>query len=88
MDETRLFYWFEANHLHTTIQLEGRKKDNERITIIICCNGDGSDKVFLWVIGKYVNLKCFKNVNISNLICYYRVNKGVLMIDLLFQEFV
>lgn len=41
-------------------QLEGRKKDKERITIVVCCNGDGSDKVPLWVIDKYANPRCFK----------------------------
>ena len=52
-------------------QLKGRKKDNERITIVVYYNGDGSDKVPFWIIGKYVNPKCFKNVNISNLNCHY-----------------
>jgi hypothetical protein len=29
----------------------------------ICCNGDGSDRLSLWVIGKYKNPRCFKNIN-------------------------
>lgn len=48
MDEIGLFYRLEADHSLATKQLEGRKKDNERITVAVCCNGDGSDKVPLW----------------------------------------
>ena len=50
----------EAAHSLVTKQLEGRKKDKERITIVVCCNGDGSDKVPLWVIDMYANPRCFK----------------------------
>lgn len=50
----------EAAHSLVTKQLEGRKKDKERITIVVCCNGDGSDKVPLWVIDKYAYPRCFK----------------------------
>ncbi|XP_022852907.1 CENP-B homolog protein 2-like [Olea europaea var. sylvestris] len=50
MDETILFYRLEADHSLATKQLERRKKDKERITVVVCCNGDGSDKVPLWII--------------------------------------
>ena len=87
MDETGLFYRLEADHSLATKQLEGRKKDKERITIDVCCNGDGSDKVPLWVIGKYAKPRCFKNVNMNNLNCEYRFNKKAWMTGLLFQEY-
>lgn len=88
MDETGLFYRLQADHSLATKQLEGRKKDKERLTVAVCCNGDGSDKVPLWIIGKYANPRCFKNVNINNLNCHYRANKKAWMTGLLFQEFV
>ncbi|XP_055800343.1 CENP-B homolog protein 1-like [Solanum dulcamara] len=50
MDETGLFYRLEADHSLATKQFEGRKKDKERITLALCCNGDGSGKVPLWII--------------------------------------
>ncbi|MBA0743336.1 hypothetical protein Gogos_006029 [Gossypium gossypioides] len=50
MDETCLFYHLREDHSRATKQLEGRKKDKERLTIVVCCNGDGLDKVPLWVI--------------------------------------
>ena len=72
MDEMMsLFYRLEANHSLAIKQLEGQKKDNKRITISVGCNGDSFDKVTLWVIGKYVITRCFKNVNIINLNCHY-----------------
>ncbi len=88
MDETGLFYRLEADHSLATKQLEGRKKDKERITLALCCNGDGSDKVPLWIIGKFANPRCFKNVNMNNLNCIYRSNKKAWMTGLLFQEYV
>lgn len=59
MDETR-FYGLEVDQLLTTKQLERRKKDNERIIIVVYCNGHGFDKVPLWIIRKYVNNKYLK----------------------------
>ena len=87
MDETGLFYRLEADYSLATKQLEGRKKDKEQITIIVYCNGDGSDKVPLWVIGKYAKPRCFKNVNMNNLNCEYRFNKKAWMTGLFFQEY-
>ncbi|KAG5463489.1 MAG: hypothetical protein BJ554DRAFT_6989 [Olpidium bornovanus] len=43
-----------------TKQLEGRKVNKERLTLAVCCNGDGSDKVPLWVVGKSKSPRCFK----------------------------
>ncbi|MFQ6634157.1 hypothetical protein Gotur_010404 [Gossypium turneri] len=71
MDETDLFYRLQADHSLGTKQLEGRKKDKERLTVVVCCNGDGSDKVPLWVISKFANPKCFKHMNIDNLNYHY-----------------
>ncbi|XP_017638541.1 CENP-B homolog protein 2-like [Gossypium arboreum] len=56
MDETGLFYRLQANHSLATKQLEGRKNDKERLTVVLCCKGNGSDKVPLWVIGRNVLL--------------------------------
>ncbi|MBA0624748.1 hypothetical protein Godav_010042 [Gossypium davidsonii] len=39
-----------VDHSLATKQLEGRKKDKERLTVVVCCNGDGANKVPLWVI--------------------------------------
>ncbi|XP_055833571.1 CENP-B homolog protein 2-like [Solanum dulcamara] len=88
MDETRLFYLLKVDHSLATKQLEGRKKDKERITLTLCCNGDRSHKVPLWIIGKFANPRCFKNVNMTYLNCTYISNKKAWMTGLLFQEYV
>lgn len=40
----------------------GGKRSKERITVLVCANMDGSDKLPLLVIGKFQNPRCFKNV--------------------------
>ncbi|KAH9735644.1 HTH CENPB-type domain-containing protein [Citrus sinensis] len=83
MDETCLFYRMQVDNSLATKQLEGRKQTKERVTIVICCNGDGSDKLLLWIISKFFNSRCFKNVNCGNLNCKYRANSNAWMICLL-----
>jgi hypothetical protein len=40
----------------------GGKNSKERITVLLACNADGTDKLPLLVIGKSENPRCFKNV--------------------------
>ncbi|KAL6544350.1 hypothetical protein OROGR_010847 [Orobanche gracilis] len=75
-----------TDHSLATKQLEGRKKDKERITVAICCNGDESEKVPLWI-GKYANPRCFKHINLENLNCEYRSNKKAWITGLFFQQY-
>lgn len=75
LDETGLFYRLQVDHSLATNQLEGRKHDKERLTIVIHCNEDGSEKIPLWIIGKYAKLCCFKNINMGLIDCQYRANK-------------
>ncbi|CAK8571898.1 unnamed protein product [Lathyrus sativus] len=88
MDETGLFYRLQVDHSLATKQLEGRKQDKERLTVVICCNEDGSEKIPLWIIGKYAKPRCFKNVNMNSLDCQYRANKKAWMTSVLFDEYV
>ncbi|XP_024634731.1 CENP-B homolog protein 2-like [Medicago truncatula] len=88
MDETGLFYRLQADHSLATKQLEGRKQDKERLTVVICCNEDGSEKIPLWIIGKCAKPRCFKNVNMNSFDCQYRANKKAWMTSVLFDEYV
>ncbi|XP_022019750.1 CENP-B homolog protein 2-like [Helianthus annuus] len=65
MDETGLFFRLQPDHSLATMQLEGKKQDKERLTVAICYNEDGSEKLPLWIIGKYAKPRCFKNVNLN-----------------------
>jgi hypothetical protein len=85
MDETGLFYHMQADNSLATKQLEGRKQNKERITITICCNADGSDKLPLWIIDKSFRPRCFKNINIDNLDCKYHANKNAWMTQNVFK---
>jgi len=85
MDETGLFYRMQANNSLATRQLEGRKQNKERITITVCCNVDGSDKLPFWIIGKSFRPRCFKNININNLDCKYHANKNAWMTHNVFK---
>jgi hypothetical protein len=70
---------FQADNSLASKQLEGCKQNKEWITLAICCNGDGSDRLSLWVIGKYKNPCCFKNINKNTLGCQYRNNSSAWM---------
>lgn len=76
----------QADNSLATQQLEGRKQSKERLTLAMCCNGDGSDKLPLWVIGKFKKPRCFKNINVTSLGCVYRNNASAWMTQIIFLE--
>ncbi|XVF51243.1 hypothetical protein PTKIN_Ptkin04bG0168800 [Pterospermum kingtungense] len=88
MDETGLFFRLQVDHSLATKQLEGKKQDKERLTIVICYNEDGSEKLPLWIIGKYAKPTCFKNVNLQSMNFEYHANKQAWMKRVLFEEYV
>ncbi len=79
-------FQFQADNSLATKQFEGRKQNKERLALALCCNEDGSDKLPLWVIGKYKNPRCFKNVNLGSLGCTYRSNAKAWMTQIIFLE--
>ncbi len=79
-------FLFQADNSLTTKQLEGRKQNKEWLTLAVCRNGDGSDKLPLWVIGKYKNPRCFKNVNLGRLGYTYQSNAKAWMTQIIFLE--
>ncbi|XP_076903200.1 CENP-B homolog protein 2-like [Bidens hawaiensis] len=88
MNETSLFFRLQPDHSLATMQLEGKKQDKERLTVAICCNEDGSEKLPLWIFGKYAKPRRFKNVNLNSLNCEYHANKRAWMTGVLFEEYV
>jgi hypothetical protein len=86
MDETGLFFRMEPDTTLATQQLAGKKKNKERLSVALCCNGDGSHKLKPLVIGKNAKPRCFKNVKLENLGVIYRYNKKAWMTAILFQE--
>ncbi|OAE35364.1 hypothetical protein AXG93_3493s1000 [Marchantia polymorpha subsp. ruderalis] len=88
MNETRLFFRMLADNSLATKQMEGRKAQKKQITLAVCCNGDVNDKLPLWIIGKFQNQCCFKNLNRENLGCRYHWNLKAWMIHVIFSEWI
>lgn len=53
---------------------------------MLCCNADGTDKLPLLIIGKFLKPRCMKNINMDNLGVTYRENTKAWMTAVLFQE--
>jgi hypothetical protein len=87
-DECALFYRMEPDRSLATKRLSGRKKDKERITVGLCTNASGSDKLSPLIIGKYKNPRCFKNINLRNVGVNYKWNTKAWMTAIIFQEWV
>jgi hypothetical protein len=85
-DETGLFFRLQANRFLATKQLEGKKLDKQRLTVLACVNASGSEKLPLWVIGKYARPRCFKNINVNSLGCEYKANGKAWMTATLFNS--
>jgi hypothetical protein len=85
-DETALFYKFMPNK---TLAFKGErctggKNSKERITILLCTNSTGTDKLLPLVIGKYRSQQCFKNVH--NLPSKYHHNAYSWKMSEVFQQ--
>ena len=79
-------YRLEPDKTLATKHLFGRKKNKECLSIALCANADGSHKLSPLIIGKFAKLRCFKNINISNLKMTYQSNPKAWMLTTLFQE--
>jgi hypothetical protein len=55
MDETGLCWHLQADYSLATHQLEGQKINKESITLVICANSNGNEKIPLTIIGKHLN---------------------------------
>jgi hypothetical protein len=65
----------------------GVKKSKARVTGLVCCNADGSDKLKPLVIGKSKTPIAMRKINMDNLPCTYRHSKKGWMNVMLFLEF-
>ena len=62
-DKTAIFWKLLPDRTMTfqSDDLHGSKISKERISVLVCANMDGSDKVPLLIIGKSAKPRCFKN---------------------------
>ncbi|XP_067844603.1 tigger transposable element-derived protein 4-like isoform X1 [Heptranchias perlo] len=87
-DETGVFYRCIG---YGTLALRGeaalgQKKARERLSVMACCNMDGTEKCDLLVIGKSQNPRCFRGVH--HLPVTYRASKTAWMTGDIFCEWV
>lgn len=87
-DETGLFFKALPEY---SLQYSQRlnndiKTSKERLTLLLCCNMDGSEKLKPLIIGKSEKPRCFKNVNKAALPCYYRNNASAWMTSHIFAN--
>lgn len=93
-DETGFYYRCLPSR---TIELKGQKchggsMSKERVTALVCCNMDGTDKTELLIIGVSKSPRCFpkkrknENYSLAQLKCHYRSQKNAWMDRSIFSE--
>ena len=87
-DETGLFFWMTPDQTLATQAVKGKKKDKARITVLLCTNATGTDKLKPLVIGKSAKPRCFKNISKENLGVKYEANKKAWMKSDVFERWV
>ena len=66
----------------------GGKNSKERVTVLVACNQDGTDKLPLLVIGKYAKPRCFRGSNMDLIPVTYKSQKKAWLDSVLFEEWV
>lgn len=88
MDETGLFFRMTPDRsLTTPAYTKGTKKNKDRITVALCTNSDGTDKLRPLVIGKSEKPRCFKTFN-HKLYVDYAFNKKAWMTGSVFNDWI
>ncbi|KAG0430420.1 Tigger transposable element-derived protein 6, partial [Dictyocoela muelleri] len=77
-DETALFYKLAPSKSLLCRVRNGIKRYKDRITIMLACNMEGSEKIKPFVIGKFRNPRAFKNFD-KDFFCRYTHNKNAWM---------
>ena len=77
MDETGLFFRLEPNKTLATGTVSGTRKCKQRITVALCCNADGTDKLQPLVIAKAARPRCFpKTFDVQSVVQYHHNTKA------------
>lgn len=86
-DETGLFFNLlpDKSYVVKGDSCHGGKMSKLRLTVLLCCNSDGSEKLTPLVVGKSRNPRCFKNVR--SFPTKYEANKKAWITQALFEDF-
>ena len=88
-DETALFWKRTPARSLSTRHLPGKKKEKARISALLCCNADGSEKLAPWFIGTAKHPHAFRaaGINIQNLNLVWQSNQKAWVTTKVFTEF-
>jgi hypothetical protein len=90
MDETALFYNAQPKR---TLAIKGEryhggKAYKDKVTVLLCCNADGSEKLRPLIVGKFEKLRCMKGVkHFSSCNFFSRLLKNKYLFTRLHQYF-
>ncbi|XP_042911244.1 tigger transposable element-derived protein 6 [Parasteatoda tepidariorum] len=86
-DETGLFFNLlpDKSYVSKGDSCHGGKMSKLRLTVLLCCYSDGSEKVTPLVVGKSRKPRCFKNVR--SFPTNYEANKKAWITKALFEDF-
>ncbi|CAB4479731.1 unnamed protein product [Rhizophagus irregularis] len=70
------------------VPISGTKKDKTRITVLLGCNSNGTEKIKPLVIGNAQKPHCLRGINISNLPVSYYWNKKAWMTQDIFRYWI
>jgi hypothetical protein len=65
MDETGLYWRMSPSKGFTTRSISGQKKDKARISVAICVNAAGTDRLPIWFIGKAKKPRALQHVDVG-----------------------
>ena len=85
-DETALYYRLPPNKTLANCSVSGSKESKERLTVGVCCNASGKDKVKLVVISKFARPRCFGKVFDPNNVVHYYNNQKAWMTAAIFED--
>lgn len=85
--ETGVFYNMQPEQtlLFKGESCHGGERSEDRLTVLLCTNEDGSEKLPPLVIGKFEKPRCFENL--KGLPCQYKSNRKAWMTAAIFLEF-
>lgn len=86
MDETGLFWRQAPSSGLATQSRPGIRKDKARITLVICVNSTGSDRLPIWMIGHAKTPRSLRGLNIEALGGVWKSNKKSWMTSLIMRE--
>ena len=72
--------------LSTAEATKGIKKAKDRLTVVLTCNADRTDKLKPFVIGESQKPRCFRDFNV-NLYAHYTANKKAWMTSVIYDDF-